>query len=133
MRIFLTLLVTVFLLAAFSLAEGGTITARKTEEAPVIDGRIEELWGEPVIPYLTISLPHSKAGEVPDNKTRVYILYDEAYLYLAFACEEEDREGLVTDKMERDGPWGDDGLEIFLDPGRTKHSYYQVFFNAKRL
>ena len=102
MRKFLTLFVLVFLSGGpFPLAQGTEIiTIRKTKEAPVIDGQIEKLWGKPAIPYLTICIPNSKAGETPDNKTRVYLLYDEAYLYLAFACADDDIKGLVTDRTE---------------------------------
>ena len=132
MRKILTFFLLVFLLGNFSQVCGEeTIMLRETKEAPVIDGQIEKLWGKPAIPYLITCIPNSKAGETPDNKTKVYLLYDEAYLYLAFACAEEEMEGLVTSRCkERDGSWGDDGIEIFLDPGRTKRSFYQIMINA---
>lgn len=56
--------------------------------------------------------------------TRVRVLYDEMYLYVGFECEDEYVWGTVT---ERDGPiWNEECVEVFLNPARVQHQYYEI-------
>lgn len=125
------LFLAILFLTGSQIKGGETIIPRKTTTPPVIDGTIESLWGKPSIPDFITVLPTAEAGRIPENRTRGYLLYDESFLYLAFECDEHNMQGLVTDRMKgRDGSWGDDGLEIFLDPGRSGYAYYQIMINA---
>lgn len=56
-------------------------TALYTKEKPVIDGNIEDIWKEGLIEGDFISLV---TGEPSKEKTKVYVLWDENYLYAAF-------------------------------------------------
>ncbi|MDD5598106.1 MAG: sugar-binding protein [Victivallaceae bacterium] len=89
-----------------------------------------------IIMHQKLKLPLSETRKIIENKTLVYMGYDDVYLYLAFDCSDSDMDKLVSDKMnKRDGEWewGDDGIEIFLDPGATGKSYYHLLVNAKGL
>ncbi|MFA6101096.1 MAG: sugar-binding protein [Victivallaceae bacterium] len=81
-----------------------------------------------------LRLPLSETGKTLENKTAVYMFYDDVSLYLVFDCEDSEPDKLVSGAMKRrDGEWGDDGIEIFLDPGLTGKSYYHFLVNAKGL
>ncbi|MCM8818032.1 MAG: carbohydrate binding family 9 domain-containing protein [Candidatus Omnitrophica bacterium] len=71
-------------------------------------------------------------GQKPKNKTVGYIFYDDDYLYIAVECYDEDAKNLRIWKMtERDKGWGDDCVEIFIDPGLSRKRTYQYIINAK--
>lgn len=71
-------------------------------------------------------------GKKSKNKTIGYIFYDEDYLYIGVECYDEDTNSIKTGKMkERDKGWGDDCIEIFIDPGLSKEKCFQIIVNPK--
>lgn len=52
-------------------------------------------------------------------------------LYVAFLCAEPDTERMVASVRTPDGEvWKDDCVEVFLDPGPTGKTFYQVIVNS---
>ena len=96
---------------------------RKTPTPPVIDGRLSgEVWdlAEP------ISLALAETGGPPRQETQVRLLYDDAYLYVAFHSVDDDAWGTL---VNRDDPvCSEEAVEIFIEPrvGRDVHSYIEI-------
>src|SRR5262249_49633066 len=89
----------------------------KTAKPPVIDGLLnDKVWAqaEPV------ELRGSFDGRPTTVKTVARLLYDDAYLYVSFDCEDPDVWGTM---MKRDDPiYNEEVVEIFIDAdgdGRT--------------
>ena len=69
-----------------------------------------------------------KLEGVSTQETIVYIGYDDKRLLFGFKCFESQMDKLKTSEIERDGKlWTDDSVEIFLNPGNPKNSFYYHF------
>jgi len=67
-------------------------------------------------------------GPVPSKRTRVKMLWDEKYLYIAAEMEEPD---LTATVHERDGVvFKDNDFEVFLDPKGDGYAYFELEINA---
>lgn len=97
---------------------------------PAIDGVLDDAaWAQsPVLSNFT--LPHSYRRA--NYRTEVRLAYDTDNLYVAFRCEEPRLDALATAVTARDDEkiWQDDTVELFLDPGRTKRSFFRYSVNA---
>ncbi len=96
---------------------------------PRIDGKLDDAaWRKsPGIKEFLLPDGSARAG----YPTRVRLAYDTRNLYMSFHCSEPEPGGLVTEAGERDGPaWEDDSIEIFLDTGLDRKTYYQYAINA---
>ncbi|MBI9016714.1 MAG: prolyl oligopeptidase family serine peptidase [Phycisphaerae bacterium] len=99
--------------------------------APInIDGKIDEYqWS--LVPWST---PHEDIeGDMrPDNKpwyqTRVKMLWDDEYLYIAAMLEEEHVWGKITERNAV--MYYENDFEVFLDPDGDSHNYYEFEMNA---
>jgi len=61
-------------------------------------------------------------------RTKFKALYDNENIYFAFSAELP--EGVKYTPCGQDGPsWGQECLEVFLDPSGTKEKYYHFIFN----
>lgn len=70
-------------------------------------------------------------GSLPTQQTEVRLAYDDANLYVAFTCFQEQIEKLVINATKRDQlVTGDDSVSVFLDPDNDHRTYYQVACNA---
>lgn len=73
-------------------------------------------------------------GKKPKNKTIGYIFYDKDYLYVGVECYDENTGNLKTERMiERDKGWGDDCVEIFVDPGLSRKRCFQWIINSRNI
>lgn len=93
-----------------------------------IDGIIDsEEWRS--IPWTNyfVDIEGDKKPE-PLQKTRVKILWDEKYLYIAAELEETDIWAKLT---ERESViFMDNNFEVFIDPSNDTHKYYELEINA---
>jgi hypothetical protein len=96
--------------------------------APEIDGRIEDAvwasaaWSEDFIDIEGDSRPR------PRLRTRLKMLWDDEYLYVAAELEEPHVWGMLT---QRDAViFHDDDFEVFIDPDGDTHQYYELEINA---
>ncbi|MEW6749442.1 MAG: carbohydrate-binding family 9-like protein [Candidatus Latescibacterota bacterium] len=103
------------------------LRARRLAAPPVLDGTLDE-WGEPASVTALDGL-----GPVPASvqQTRAWLGYDGTALYLAFRCAEDRMEQLRASVREADGMvWEDDDVAVFLDPGASRGTYFQLEINA---
>ncbi len=90
----------------------------RTETAPVIDGKLDDACWERAGIAEDFTNTGSSANPKPTQQTKVYLLYDEKNLYIAYRCYESDLNALTAKKTKRDEPglWGDDCIEVYLLP-----------------
>lgn len=95
---------------------------------PVIDGRIEdEAWSAAAWTAEFTDIEGDLRPE-PPLRTRVRMLWDDEYLYIAAQLEEPHVWGTLTD---RDAViFHDDDFEVFIDPDGDTHQYYELEINA---
>ncbi len=87
----------------------------KTEESPVIDGILsEELWNL-AVPVTDFVQREPNNGQPVSERTEVFYLYDENYLYIGIRCY-DDPDGVVGREMARNANLSnDDRVQIILD------------------
>lgn len=93
-----------------------------------IDGRFDEQawqdaeWSGPFVDIRGEERP------APDLQTRVKMLWDDRYFYIAAELEEPDVWATFT---ERDAAiFREDAFEVFIDPNGDTHNYYEFEINA---
>ncbi|MCD6505593.1 carbohydrate binding family 9 domain-containing protein [Candidatus Poribacteria bacterium] len=91
------------------------IQAVKTDQPPVIDGKLDDLcWKKAPLAHPFID---SYTSKVAPDQTEAYVLYDEKALYVAFKCFDSQPDQIKATETKRDGnPWGDDFVEVAIDP-----------------
>ncbi len=101
---------------------------KKVKEKIILSGKLDDpLWKSAKI----VSLHDAITGEHGRFSTNVRILYDDLYLYVGFACEDDYIWGTV---MERDGPiWDEECVEVFLNPANVAHQYYEINVSPKNI
>ncbi len=109
--------------------EEQAVKAVRTLRPPVIDGEIDEAWKNAarIDNFVTM-----EGKPLSRQWTKVFLLYDDQALYLAFECQHPEIAKMRTTCTKRDQEvCMDDSVEIFLDPGRTKSDYYHFMVNSK--
>lgn len=88
----------------------------------------DSIWSRPVSVPRFINI---KSKGMPSQQTEVRLAYDDASLYVAFRCFEEDLNKLSIHCAEHDGPvWRDDSVEVLLDANRDSRDYFHMVANA---
>ncbi len=99
--------------------------------APVqLDGQLTEaVWQTPA-PLDNFALLNS--GAAPKAPTQAWVAYDDDALYVAVKAVEPDMGQLRATVKDRDSSklFGDDVLEVFVDPARDRFHYLQFATNA---
>ena len=76
-----------------------------------------------------------KEGSRASGKTRLLVTRDATTLYIGIECFEEEAAlkalKAVATQHDQDEIWGDDCIEIFIDPANKRDSYYQIIVNSK--
>lgn len=106
-----------------------------TRTPPTLDGRIEPgEWEDAAhVDGLTQALPD--AGRPPTERTEVFVMTDEDYLYVAARLWDSDPSRIVRNTMSRDGPTlSDDRFGFTIDPflDRQNGYFFQVNANGVR-
>lgn len=100
----------------------------RAEDPPEIDGKLDEIaWGRTAWTddFVDIEGPRKPA---PRFRTRVKMLWDDTYLYVAAELEEPHVWATLT---ERDAViFHDNDFEVFIDPDGDTHRYYELEVNA---
>ncbi|MDR8393565.1 carbohydrate-binding family 9-like protein [Aliifodinibius sp. S!AR15-10] len=104
-----------------------TYVIYKTDQPIQVDGTIdEEIWQR--AHWTDDFMPMDGSDAEPKHRTRVKLLWDEDYLYVAAELEEDDIWGTMT---ERNAPlYLDNAFEIFVDPNGDTHDYVEFEINA---
>ncbi|MCK4596376.1 carbohydrate binding family 9 domain-containing protein [candidate division WOR-3 bacterium] len=110
-------------LILFAVNSDKVVEVRYIEEAPVIDGVIEEIWSiaDSAIDFIQI-LPYEK--ESPTERTVVYLMQDEDNLYVAF-CAYTEKYKCVSCLGGRE-----DYVTLFLDTFGSRNTAYYFTVNA---
>lgn len=100
----------------------------KSAEPLTIDGKLNEpAWGKAEWTNYFVDIEGS-AKPAPRFSTRVKMLWDENYLYIAAELQEPDIWGTIKD---RDSViFRDNDFEIFIDPDGNTHNYSEFEMNA---
>ncbi len=101
------------------------VEAVYTSTAPVIDGRLEDVWfqAKPVTDFVQ---QEPDEGEPASESTEVYVLYDDANLYVAFRCYQEKVKAWVS---SWDNAYGD-RVSLYLDTFGDQRTSYGFEVNA---
>lgn len=111
-----------------------TITAARVQALPVIDGKLDDAcWkkAQAVTNFLSID-----SDRLASYQTIGYICYDDSHIYIAMKCllpkgvRPAVEEGSPLKKPHDKYCFGDDIVEIMIDPGRTLIDYYQLVVSA---
>ncbi len=99
-----------------------------TASAPVIDGRLDDkCWQNQVAGEFRDFVNFGKSKV----ETKVWLAYDNNYLYWAAKCYEPDKNKIIRKHSKRDfALWEDDSMELFLAPGCDRKNYYQFIINS---
>jgi hypothetical protein len=101
--------------------------AGPAQEAPVIDGRLDEKAWEACTPVLLGKLDRQGSAS---PQTEVRFVRQGATLYLGVKAAEPNMDKLKRSVTEHDGPtYNDDSIELFLQP-RSGEDYYQLVVGA---
>lgn len=108
--------------------EPKTYVIYRTDDPITVDGIIdEEIWNSSEWTDDFIDL----AGDLninPEYRTRVKLLYDDNYIYVAGEMEESDIYGTMTERNS--SLYLDNALEVFIDPDGDTHNYAEFQINA---
>ncbi|MCD5401395.1 hypothetical protein LR013_02215 [candidate division NPL-UPA2 bacterium] len=93
------------------------LTIRRTEIAPLIDGKINDpAWrgAERITDFVITTF----GTPLAEKQTLVHLTYDDENLYVIFEVEEPDMEYIRAEVTERDEGrvWADDSIELFITP-----------------
>lgn len=98
--------------------ETPTYVVQRTNQAPTIDGKLEEAAWKGVPP--TAAFRRNGDGAASPEQTTVRMTWDDKALYLAFACEYSQRP--VAKLTAHDAPvWTEENVELLIDaPGKQR-------------
>lgn len=105
-----------------------TITSVRTGETIVIDGRLSEPAWKTAASSDRFFQREPSEGVPVSEKTTLYILFDDRYLYVGIRCGDSDASRIVANELRRDAVLIDnDCVELYLD---TYHDHRTAFFFA---
>ena len=105
-----------------------SIVAKFTDKAPVLDGKLnEKSWQNANWQERFRVLKKNKTS----SNTQAAVLFDTAFLYIAFKCAHPQPDKMKKNKFRHDGSVGtNESLELFIDPGTNGRTYMHFFLDA---
>ena len=101
------------------------------DEAPRIDGVLEEIWETGTLLPDTWRQVDPDEGAPPTQRTEVRLMRDSRNLYIAVRCYDDDPDRIVARALQRDGSIdADDNIKLVLDPKRDRRTGYIFAMNA---
>ncbi len=108
-------------------AHAQTITAKKLETTPMIDGKLDDTSWQQITPIEEFSIAELKTT-IP-NKTQVYIGYDDTALYISFRCF-QDKSTIIANQTRKDGSFKfEDHVAVYIDTYHDKQRTYGFAVN----
>ncbi|MFA5033003.1 MAG: DUF5916 domain-containing protein [bacterium] len=107
----------------------GNVSIPKVGVAPVIDGKIDSVWGsaDSVSEFVQWD---PEEGAFPSESTKVFICRDDKNIYIVFKCFDSEPLGLNVKKVPRDYFDNEDNVEIIFDTFGDKTTAYEFMLNA---
>ena len=127
--LFFTLVLTLLIITQIHSQEVKTARAVRIDKAPVIDGKLEDLWLK-LEPHTGFVQYSPRFGEPSPVKTEVFIAYDNNCIYFAFKCYDPETDKISKAVTTRDGGiTGDDSVMVLLDTFHDRSSAYTFSTN----
>lgn len=105
-----------------------SIYAYKVNEGITLDGVLQEaIWKE--LPTKEFTQLDPNEGQPASEESRVWIAYDEKYIYIAAHLSEKNCDLIDKSLLRRDSDLPTDYLEVLLDPYNDKKSGYYFCIN----
>ncbi len=100
--------------------EISTYDALHTTGTIVVDGKLDDDdWARAA----EFTMTETNTGNAVPLKSTVKMLWDDQYIYFGFYSEDPDAWATLT--KEDDPLWGEEVVEVFLDPEGKGHTYYE--------
>ena len=110
--------------------EVSELRARRATVPPVLDGVLDdELWSGAPMPMGTWASYNPLRGEPAQQRTHVWVGYDEQAIYFALQCFDTEPDTIRTTMSRRDAAWNDDWIAVSLDSSRAGQLAYHMFVN----
>jgi Domain of unknown function (DUF5916)/Carbohydrate family 9 binding domain-like len=133
MRQLLFLSLSLLLFCQVGFAQESTIKAFKSNQSPVMDGRLNDAAWNNAIPFSYFRMVEPTPGIDPTEKTEVRIIYDHNNLYIGIRCFDSEPRKITANTMEHDKSEErtEDQVSILLDPFQDKRNAYIFIVNSK--
>jgi len=115
------------------IAQDTVIKAFRSENSPVIDGKLNESVWNIAAPFSGFRMVEPAPGSDPSEKTEVRIIYDKNSLFIGIRCFDSEPRKIAANTMEHDKSEerNDDQVSLLLDPFQDKRSAYIFIINPK--
>ncbi|MCP4835750.1 MAG: carbohydrate binding family 9 domain-containing protein [Phycisphaera sp.] len=108
-----------------------TPTVMSIDEAPEIDGVLEEIWDAGTLLPDTWRQVDPDEGAPPTQRTEVRLMRDRRNLYVAIRCFDDEPDRIIARAQQRDSAIrDDDNVKVVLDPKRDRRTGYVFIMNA---
>lgn len=115
--------------ATFFRPEARSYYAYQISQPPAIDGDLSDKCWEN-IPLATGFVALGIESPLVKRQTMVKAAYDQANLYVAVFCQEDNLKGMKTEAKDKDpGVFGDDAVEVFISPEKDGRPFVQFGIN----
>ena len=105
--------------------------ARRTEEAVLLDGTLDDTAWQNAIPMTGFVQADPLEGDPPSELTEVRMLYDDEAIYIGVTNYDSDPSQIVTTDTRRDSSLGDqDSFQMILDTYRDSQNGFVFGTNA---
>ena len=109
------------------------LVATRTTAAPTIDGALDdEAWRGGPQPTGEWRSYNPLNGDTIPQQTRVWIAYDDRYLYFAFQCDDQEPDRIKASVARRDTIFSDDWVGLSLDALGSGQVSYHMMVNPSR-
>lgn len=112
-------------------AQEPVIRAFKSEQSPIIDGKLNELLWDLAIPFSDFRMVEPTPGSDPTEKTEIKVIYDLKGIYFGIRCYDSEPQRISANTMEHDKSEerNEDQISLLLDPFLDKRSAYIFIIN----
>ena len=99
---------------------------------PKLDGQLDDqVWSGPSLPAENWVSYNPLRGESEQQRTRVWMAYDDQALYFAFRAYDAEPDRIRATITRRDNAWNDDWVAISLDSSHAGQVAYHMFINPR--
>ncbi len=106
------------------------LMAQAIENAPVIDGRLDDACWQKAPRINNFTQRELFAGQKASERTEVAVVYNENFLYVGVWCYDGDPSGIIAKELQRDFNYGlDDNFILIIDPYKDQRNGYMFVTN----
>ena len=107
-----------------------TVRPTRTEAAPDIDGRLDDLAWQSAATLTEFTQQAPLEGAQATEETEVYITYDSEHVYFGFYLHYADPSVMRANRVDRDTSFQDDLITVYLDTFLAQQRAYDFDLNA---